>query len=213
MNPILIALTSTLALGTASAIPVFVNEFHYDNAGADTGEFLEIAGPAGTDLTGWSIVLYNGSSTLRAPYNTLSLSGTIDDEGAGFGALAFPLPANGLQNGSPDGFALVDPTATVLQFLSYEGSFVALSGPAATLTSVDIGVAESSATPAGSSLQLIGNGSDSSSFAWSGPTTSSPGSLNAGQTFAGPSVPESGSTSILLLGSLLALRMSKRKRG
>ena len=41
---------------------VFINEFHYDNIGADTGEFIEIAGTAGTDLTGWSLIRYNGST-------------------------------------------------------------------------------------------------------------------------------------------------------
>ncbi|MGZ8869334.1 MAG: endonuclease, partial [Thermoanaerobaculia bacterium] len=39
---------------------VFINEFHYDNTGGDTGEFIEIAGPAGTNLTGYVIELYNG---------------------------------------------------------------------------------------------------------------------------------------------------------
>ena len=34
--------------------PVFINEFHYDNDGADAGEFVEVAGPAGTSLNGWS---------------------------------------------------------------------------------------------------------------------------------------------------------------
>ena len=28
---------------------VFINELHYDNAGTDSGEFIEIAGPSGTD--------------------------------------------------------------------------------------------------------------------------------------------------------------------
>ena len=39
---------------------------------------VEIAGPAGTDLSGWSIVLYNGSG--GASYDTISLSGTIDNQ-------------------------------------------------------------------------------------------------------------------------------------
>ena len=39
---------------------IFISEFHYDNAAADEGEFVEVTAPAGTDLTGWSIVLYNG---------------------------------------------------------------------------------------------------------------------------------------------------------
>ncbi|MGH9270793.1 MAG: hypothetical protein ACRDZ2_05935, partial [Ilumatobacteraceae bacterium] len=37
---------------------VFINELHYDNASTDTGEAIEVAAPAGTNLTGWSIVLY-----------------------------------------------------------------------------------------------------------------------------------------------------------
>ena len=28
---------------------VFINEIHYDNTGTDAGEFIEIAGPAGTE--------------------------------------------------------------------------------------------------------------------------------------------------------------------
>ncbi|MEJ2012345.1 MAG: hypothetical protein P8X64_08995, partial [Anaerolineales bacterium] len=56
---------------------VFINEIHYDNTGTDVGEAVEIAGPAGTDLTGWSVILYNGSG--GAVYNTKGLSGTIPD--------------------------------------------------------------------------------------------------------------------------------------
>ena len=41
----------------------FINEFHYDNSGTDAGEAIEIAGPAGTNLTGWTLVLYNGTNT------------------------------------------------------------------------------------------------------------------------------------------------------
>ena len=42
----------------------FINEIHYDNVGTDSGEAIEVAGPAGTDLTGWSLVLYNGAMAL-----------------------------------------------------------------------------------------------------------------------------------------------------
>src|SRR3990170_5050614 len=59
---------------------VRISELHYDNtnptsSGLDIGEFIEISGPAGTDLTGWKVVLYNGSSTQRNPYRTTLLSG------------------------------------------------------------------------------------------------------------------------------------------
>lgn len=67
--------------------PVFINEFHYDNQDTDTGEFIELAGPAQTNLTGWSIVLYNSNDS--APYDTRLIAGTIDDGGNGFGAVSF----------------------------------------------------------------------------------------------------------------------------
>jgi hypothetical protein len=35
---------------------VFINEIHYDNNGTDVNEGVEIAGPAGTNLTGWKVV-------------------------------------------------------------------------------------------------------------------------------------------------------------
>ena len=158
---------------------VFINEFHYDNTGTDTGEFIEIAGPAGTDLTGWSIVLYNGAN--GTVYNTINLSGIIPEQDNGFGTLDFA--TLGLQNGSPDGFALVDNTGSVVQFLSYEGTFTATDGPAAGLTSTDIGVSEPSSTPIGFSLQLTGTGSTPDDFTWSAPADDTPGAVNNGQSF------------------------------
>lgn len=148
---------------------VFISEIHYDNAGADTGEFVEVTGNAGVDLTGYTLVLYNGNG--GAPYNSVSLSGTFTDEADGLGAIAFPI--SGIQNGAPDGVALVDPDNNVIEFLSYEGAFTAVGGPADGLTSTDIGVAESATTPVGQSLQLI-NG------IWTGPATNSEGDVNSG---------------------------------
>ncbi len=164
---------------------VFINEFHYDNDGADTGEFIEIAGPAGTDLVGWSLALYNGTSSQRSVYNTINLSGTIPDQDNGFGTLSFAAP--GLQNGEPDGFALVDNNDSVVQFLSYEGSFTAASGPATGTTSTDVGVSEPGSTPVGFSLQLTGTGTMSEDFSWNSPADDTPGAVNDGQTFSGGS--------------------------
>ncbi|MBL4656911.1 MAG: hypothetical protein JKX73_02845, partial [Flavobacteriales bacterium] len=157
---------------------VWINEFHYDNAGADQDEGVEIAGPAGTDLTCFEILIYNGGDQLQDPSTVLS--GTIPDEGCGFGTVWFPIA--GLQNGAPDGIGLYDTcNAQVNQFLSYEGSFTALDGPAVGLTSVDIGVSEQPAPPAGESLQLIGTGSTYPDFTWTGPTGKSPDLINNGQ--------------------------------
>ena len=159
---------------------VFINELHYDNSGTDVGEAIEIAGPAGSDVGGCSIVLYNGAN--GSSYNTRNLSGTIPDQGGGFGTLVFSYPTNGIQNGAPDGIALVA-GSTVLQFLSYEGDFQAVGGPADGLTSTDIGVSESGSTAVGESLQLTGAGSTAADFSWQAPQANSFGAINAGQTF------------------------------
>ncbi len=164
------------------AIPsptVFISEIHYDNTGADAGEAVEVFGPAGTDLTGWSIVLYNGNG--GASYGTTALSGTIPDLGGGFGVVVVNYPVNGLQNGSPDGLALVSPTG-VVQFLSYEGTFAAVGGPADGLTSTDIGVSEAGSEPLGLSLQArLIPGSSTRTYAehiWRGPQTATFGAVN-----------------------------------
>ncbi|MCA8932458.1 MAG: hypothetical protein KDA49_08305, partial [Rhodospirillaceae bacterium] len=63
----------------------FINEFHYDNASTDAGEFVEIAGFAGTSLVGWSLAFYNGNG--GTVYGTLDLFGTFADDEDGYGFL------------------------------------------------------------------------------------------------------------------------------
>ncbi|CUA83202.1 endonuclease [Pseudidiomarina woesei] len=165
--------------GSTDSGQVWINELHYDNDGTDTGEFVEVAGSAGTDLSGWQIIAYNGNG--GGAYATGNLSGVITNQSNGFGAVSVAM--SGLQNGSPDGVALIDAQGSVVQFLSYEGSFTATDGPASGMTSQDIGVSETTSTPVGQSLQLAGSGSQYSDFSWQAPQTSSPGTLNAGQSF------------------------------
>jgi len=131
-----------------AGIAVWINELHYDNQGADSGEFVEVAGTAGVSLSGWTLVTYNGNGGRK--YGAVALGGTIPNTQSVFGVLAFDLP--GLQNGSPDGLALVDAAGVVVQFLSYEGRFTAADGAAFDIVSADIGVEEPDATPAGHSL-------------------------------------------------------------
>jgi endonuclease I len=159
------------------AVP-WINEFHYDNSGADADEGVEIAGLSGIDLAGWQVVTYNGNG--GAVTSTLPLSGMLPDDGSGFGFLFFPLA--GMQNGSPDGLALVDPGGTVVEFLSYEGVFVAVGGPADGLLSSDLGVSESGTTAVGDSLQRIGAGSAAADFTWAAPGPHTRGAVNTGQT-------------------------------
>ncbi|WP_386679118.1 ExeM/NucH family extracellular endonuclease [Loktanella sp. R86503] len=173
-----IAVTVTDVEDTAQP-SVFVNEIHYDNAGADTGEFIEVAGAAGTDLTGWSLVLYNGNG--GASYATIRLDGGLSGtSGQGY----FSVDAVGIQNGSPDGVALVDASGAVVEFLSYEGEMTATNGPAAGMTSVDIGVSENGSDAAGLSLQRQEDGS------WTGPVTATRDAANDDDTDTPPPLPD-----------------------
>ncbi len=186
---------------TRAATNVFINEIHYDNVGTDAGEFVEIAGPAGTDLTGWSIVRYNGNggAVYTTPAASNTLTGAIADQQNGFGTAYVAYPANGLQNGGSaatpeaDGIALVNGT-TVVQFLSYEGTFTATSGPAAGMTSVNIGVSEAGSEALGLSLQLQGTGTTYEEFTWSTPIANTQNAVNTGQTFG--SEPENAAVTV-----------------
>lgn len=186
----------------AHATTVFFNELHYDNAGSDKGEGVEIAGAAGVDLNGYEVLLYNGGN--GQVYASLALDGVIGDQQGGFGTLFFGL--SGVQNGGPDGLALVDPSGSVVQFLSYEGAFAAVDGAAAGMQSQDIGVAEDSSQPIGMSLQLTGTGSAYSDFVWAGAQTQTYGQINAGQTFAPVPVPPAIALFAGALGGLGAMR-------
>lgn len=158
---------------------VWINEFHYDNSGSDTGEFVEVAGTSGTDLTDWTVLAYNGNG--GGTYKTISLSGSIPAQQSGFGTLSFDV--SGLQNGSSDGLALVDADGEVVQFLSYEGIVTATDGAADGMTSTDVGVAETSTTSSGYSLQLGGSGSSYDDFSWQSAQSDTAGAVNTGQTF------------------------------
>ncbi|HEY2804854.1 MAG TPA: DNA/RNA non-specific endonuclease [Gemmatimonadales bacterium] len=145
----------TASLHVTQAVPPGLpdtrfSEIHYDNVGTDANEAIEIEGTAGTDVTGWSIVLYDGNG--GKVYNTTTLSGTIPATCAPRGVMVTNYAVNGIQNGSPDGMALVDAGGNVIEFLSYEGTFTAVDGPAAGLVSTDIVASENSA-PVGISIQ------------------------------------------------------------
>ena len=171
--------TSSSVVVTQPTVDPWINEIHYDNAGSDTNEFVEIAAPAGTDLSGWSLLAYNGNG--GTVYKTVNLSGVIANQLSGYGVLAFDF--SGLQNGAPDGVALVDNTGSVVQFISYEGNLTASNGAAAGMASTDIGVSETSSTPVGHSLQVSGTGPQYSDFNWQSAQSHSKGLVNTGQQF------------------------------
>ena len=159
----IIAATATGAADTAGVVVVTpppplpsvrISEFHYDNVGTDVNEAIEVEGPAGTDLAGWRIVLYNGNG--GAPYDTLDLTGVLASQCAGRGTAWTWAP--GLQNGSPDGMALVNPRDSVVEFLTYEGAFAATSGAAQGVAPTSVPVSQEPAPAVGQSLQRDATG-------------------------------------------------------
>ena len=157
----------------SKTLEVFINEFHYDNEGADENEIIEIANPTETDLNGYRILLYNGSNgTVYSDY-TISESTTK----------SHVIIKDTIQNGAPDGIALVAPDDTPLQFISYGGEFVAKKGLLKDYTSIDIGVSENGTTPLNHSIQLIGWGNCYNDFKWAGPRKNNFGFVNTYQYF------------------------------
>ncbi|MCG8322909.1 MAG: hypothetical protein MI921_25635 [Cytophagales bacterium] len=190
----------------------WINEFHYDNIGADVGEFVEITlqYPEKYDLSAFKLQLCNGSSGLV--YDQESVDNFIPGEKINnFGIYFWPAPdiQNG-QPGGPDGMVL-GIEDQVIMFLSYEGVFTAGDGLATGTTSADIGLEESDETTVeGLSLQLEnsgltgdviqGSGMKYKDFVW---TTGleSPGHMNSNQIlpvkFGHFSAIRQGSTAVL----------------
>ncbi len=170
-----ILFTLSFSLGASAQNP-YINEFHYDNAGADANEFIEVAVPNTSTCTNIQVILYNGSG--GASYDTKNLPADASVTNViGSGTIyVINYPANGIQNGSPDGIALVCDGA-VLQFLSYEGTFTATNGPATGLTSTDVVVAENNTTTTTTGSVYFTGG------VWmQAETGATPGALNPGQT-------------------------------
>jgi len=170
----------------APQVAAWINEFHYDNTGSDSGEFVEIAYTSSVTITDYQIVLYNGNG--GATYDTDPVPNGSCSGNVCFSVLNYP--SNGIQNGSPDGIALVDGSGNVVEFLSYEGILTASNGPASGLASTNIGVSETSSTPIGHSLQRTGTGCAGSDFSWAPPNVNTKNSVNDGQTIScGPAPP------------------------
>lgn len=163
----------------------WINELHYDNAGSDVGEFVEIVieNPGSYPLSDFTVHLYNGND--GTTYNNDALDNFTVGTTVGSYTIYTWYPSS-IQNGVPDGLALLyQGTVISGQFLSYEGSFTATDGPVSGVTSVDMGVSESGSTPVGESLQLSGSGTAYSNFTWQPPALETPGNLNNNQSFGG----------------------------
>src|SRR5210317_402809 len=160
MRKITTLLVALLALFAPNLLGqnAWINEIHYDNAGTDANEVVEVVieNAGSYTIADFVITLYNGNG--GASYGTHGLDGFTQGNVVGDFTFFYKY-ISGIQNGAPDGLSLsYQGTVITGQFLSYEGALTATDGPANGMTSDDIGVSESSATPIGESLQLSGSG-------------------------------------------------------
>jgi hypothetical protein len=129
-----------------SAGALVINELDYDNPGFDTAEFIELYNPTSAPiaLAGYTLYLVNGSG--NAVYRTIDLGGVgALDAGqylvigstralagvpAGQKVLDLGPLQDLVQNGAPDGVALVNTATNVLvDAISYEGIMTAMNLP------------------------------------------------------------------------------------
>ena len=114
------------------ALKLVINEVDYDQAGADTAEFVEIVNPnaSAVDLADYRIELVNGSNGRR--YGTYKATGRLAVGGylviadqavinsVPSGTVTAPLKSGGLQNG-PDAIRIVEAaTGRVLDAVHYK---------------------------------------------------------------------------------------------
>jgi len=185
-----------VSISSVMAQNAWINELHYDNASTDVDEMIEVVieNPGSYALSDFAVYLYNGSN--GTTYGNEIVSNFTVGATVGDFTIYTWLPSS-IQNGAPDGLALVYQGAVVTdQFLSYEGSLTATDGPANGLTSTDIGVSETSSTPAGESLQLSGAGSAYTDFIWENPAPETAGLENNSQTLGGTPPPPPTSTEL-----------------
>jgi hypothetical protein len=159
----------------------WINEIHYDDTGSDADEGVEIVvkNTSTYPLSNWTVILYNGSNSTS--YGSIDFSTPTSQSNSDDYSIAWKAKS-GVQNGAPDGLALVYNSSTVIQFLSYEGNITASGGAADGLTSTDIGVSEGGSTSNGYSLQISGSGYQYSDFTWQSAATATAGNINTGQT-------------------------------
>ncbi|MHA6327269.1 Hint domain-containing protein [Roseivivax sp. CAU 1753] len=112
----------------------FFSEIYYE--GNAPHDFIEIAAPAGTDTSGWTVEIYKDDGTVSQSLDLGSVVSTtagkdvylIDNNTTGFTDL-----------GATKGYALVDGTGTVVQFISFSSSITAVDGAAAGQTADQLG--------------------------------------------------------------------------
>jgi large repetitive protein len=188
--------SATVTVSTG-ANHLVINEVDYDQPSTDNAEFIEIHNPTGAaiSLAGVHVILVNGSN--GQIYDTIDLSPAGSLPSKGYLVIAganVTVPASAIkldpgwvtdriQNGSPDGIALVDTTSnTLLDALSYEGSMTSVDLPGLPGVSLVEGTAAtaSDATPFAGSMcrSPDGQDTDNANADWAQCATPSAGVAN-----------------------------------
>ncbi len=178
---------SFLGFTPAAAVDhLVINEIDYDQPGTDEAEFVEIYNPTANpiDLSAYALVFISPTGGNPAPngneYLRIALSGMLPAGGyavVGMPAvlsaitadIEIPLGSVAIQNGSPDGVALVNPTTfEVIDALSYEG---AITNTTPSGFPAPVSLVEGAMLPttvfddAANSLQRFPNGADTNQAA------------------------------------------------
>jgi Lamin Tail Domain len=190
-----------IVLGGSVGPGLVINEVDYDNVGTDTAEYLELLNPsaAATSLAGLHVILVNGATSTS--YATIDLSSLGSLPAGGYlviAGTAVSVPAGALkldplwtqdelQNGAPDGIAVIDDvTHVVLDALTYEGAITAatLPGFAAPVslvegTALDAAVADSNTVTATLCRSPNGGDTNNASVDWKSCATRTIGTANS----------------------------------
>jgi imidazolonepropionase-like amidohydrolase len=189
--------TAALTITAGPAATLVINEIDYDQPGADTAEFVEVYNPGTSafSLTGIAVVLINGSGGTE--YGRATLDGMLGPGEylvIGIRGQTLALPpgvrrvdfgsTTSIQNGSPDGVAIVDTRdGRLIDAFSYEGEIrmATIGGRTYSLvegTALDARIADEG----DGSLARVPNGQDTDNAAadWMLLTRPTPGAPNDG---------------------------------
>ncbi|HEY2775082.1 MAG TPA: lamin tail domain-containing protein [Candidatus Binatia bacterium] len=185
-----------------SATSLVINEIDYDNVGTDAAEFVEVFNPtsAPISLSGIALVLVNGGSNTEydrfdlspagslaaSQYLVVGATSVVSSVPAGVETIDAGAVTSLIQNGAPDGVALIDAVhSTLIDALSYEGSMTMaqITGFPGTVslvegTALPVSVADSNTV--NGSLSRLPDGSDTNDAAtdWKFSSTPTPGAAN-----------------------------------
>ncbi|MEO7325087.1 MAG: lamin tail domain-containing protein [Dokdonella sp.] len=193
---------SASAQGTMTVIDPYaglvINEIDYDNVGTDSMEFVELFNSSANtiDLSSLALVFINGVGGVEYARYAIGTAGMLDagqyfvlhspvlTVPMGVPHIAFPVSDSNIQNGAPDGVALVDiASQRVLDALSYEGSINAavITGFPDTYNLVH-GTAFAGADSNTTTLSLIrspdGTSTNNDVLDWTLTSTPTPGAAN-----------------------------------